>query len=147
MVETGERRNPSSRIKKRKIRIEKTTRRNQKIIVTMKKHQAPIRPPIKEMKANPKETSLIKTYKGEANKIETLPETSLPMTFKEGVDREITPLEGTRGTLNKETIDPTMMIIIIIIIIMITKMITIENILQGRTKETLGDNPREAVTQ
>ena len=143
MVETGERRSPSSRIKKRKNRTEKTTKRNQKITVTKKKPQAPIIPHIKEMRINPKETSLIKTFKGEVNKIETLPETSLPMTFKEGVDREITPLGGTRGTLSKETIDPTM----IIIIIMIITMIIIENILHGRTKEILGDNPREAVTQ
>ena len=143
MVETGERRTPSSKIKKRKIKIEKIIRRNQKIIVTKKKHQVPIITPTKEMITNPKETSLIKTFKGAVSKIETLPETSLLMTFREGVDREITPLGVTRGTLSKKTIDPIM----IIIIIMIITMIIIENILQGETKEIQGDNPREAVTQ
>ena len=145
MEETGERRSPSSRIKKRKNRIEKTTKRNQKITATKKKPQAPIIPHIKEMRINPKETSLIMTFKGAANKIETLPETSLLMTCREGVDKEITLPGGTKGTLNKEIIETIMMIIIMIIITI--KMITIEIILHGRAKETQGDNHREAVTQ
>ena len=113
--------------------------------MTKKKQQAPIVTPIREMITNPLETSLIKTFKGVANKIETLQETSLVMTFREGVDREITPLGVTRGTHSREIIDPTMITIMIII------MIIIENILHGGTRETLEDNPqgktREVVTQ
>ena len=109
------------------------------------------------MRTNPLETSQIKTFKGVANKIETLQETSLVMTYKEGVDREITPLGTTRGTHSKEIIDPTMTTIMIII------MIIIENIHHGgtrakinphgmyKTRETQEDNPqgetREVVTQ
>ena len=122
-----------------------------------KEQQVPTATPIREAIINPQETSQIETFKGVANKAEILQETSLIMTYKEGADRERTPLGNTRGTHNKETIDPSMTITMII-----TEII-IENIHHGgtraktnphgmyKTRETQEDNPqgetREVVTQ
>ena len=136
----------------------KIIKRNPKYQMIKKVHLDPVTLPIRIEIINPPETSPAETFKGAINKKGILLETSLLMTYKEGIDRERTPRGITRGTHSKETL-----IIQETVNPEIITEIIIENIHHGgtraktnphgmyKTRETQEDNPqgetREVVTQ